>query len=378
MAQPAQKDRFTSARDLLNRGLLDHVFPGAVCLVTKGGERVFSQAVGLKSAESSPVGLETVYDVAGLTTGIVTTTILLKLIEEGKLSLSDKVSRFLQGFGVLGKSKVTVFQLLNHSSGLPAWSPFFEDIIKENAGPRLGIMTSRSARDYVYAEIQRLPLKYDPGTKTLYSDLGIMLLGSIIELLTGMSLDRAAQKYVFAPLQMKSTGYIDLSMVRRRGIHPVTDSIAATEECSWRKRVLCGEVHDDNAWAMGGIAAHAGVFTNAPDLSRFTNELLKVLKGSSNFISPRLLREAWSPTDPNSPYRFGWEIPSKENGLAGIGFSDSTVGMNGFTGCSMWLDPAKDLSIILLTNRVYPSRNNKKINQFRVDFTKDILNAYVG
>ncbi len=378
MAQAAQKERFQTVVDLLNKGVLDHTYPGAVGYVTRGGDRIFAQAVGSRSAESSAVTLDTVYDVAGITSVLVTTTILLKLIEEGKLSLSDKVSRFLQGFGVLGKSKVTLSHLLNHSSGLPPWAPFFEEIIKENAGPRLGIMTSRSARDYVYAEIQKLPLKYEPGTRTIYSDLGLMLLGNIIELLTGMSLDRAAQKYVFTPLQMKSTGYIDLSMIRRRGIHPVTDQIASTEECSWRKRVLCGEVHDDNAWAMGGIAGHAGVFSNAPDLSRFAVELLRVLKNASNFIEPRLLKEAWSPLDPNSPYRCGWEAPSKENGFSTSGLTESSVGVNGFTGCSLWIDPAKDLSIILLTNRVHPSRNNKKINQFRLDFTKEILNAYVG
>lgn len=371
---------FKNLSALLEEGVAQGAFPGAVGLIGRGNKILFEHAVGSKSIKSNrneagnpPMTLDCVFDVAGLTSVLVTSILLFRLMDEGKINLTDKVSRFLQGFGVHGKSKISIEQLLNHTSGLPQWVPFFEEILQENTGPRLGIMTSRSAREFVYNQIQRLQLKTEPGTKQAYSDLGAILIGHIAELLTGLSLDKAAVRYVFQPLLMKSSSYIDLSMIRRRGIHPVTDLIAATEECSWRKRVLCGEVHDDNAWAMGGIAGHAGLFTTIRDTFQFASELHACLHGESSFISQQTLSEVFASQDTH--YRGGFETPSKENGMVDVGFSPLAFGLNGFTGCSMWLEPQAKLSVLLFTNRIHPSRSNKRISAFRHEFYKQALQS---
>ena len=227
---------------------------------------------------------DTVFDVAGLTSVVSTTTLIMKFVEMGKLKLEDKVSRYIQGFGVSGKSMISIEHVLAHASGLPAWVPYYEELVMANAGDRIGILTSRGARDYVYNSVNRSSLKFPPGSKQLYSDLGLMLLGNMIEQLSGLSLDRATQKYLFQPLGLKSSSYVELAMIKRRGIHPVKDRIAPTEDCPWRSRVLCGEVHDDNAWAMGGIAGHSGLFTNAADLHLFSSELLKAFRGKSEYL----------------------------------------------------------------------------------------------
>jgi len=364
---------------LLEEGVAQGAFPGAVGLIGRGNKILFEHAVGHKSlksnrAEGNPqMTLDCVFDVAGLTSVMVTSVLLLRLMDEGKINLSDKVSRYLQGFGVHGKSKISIEQLLNHTSGLPQWVPFFEEILQENTGPRLGIMTSRSAREFVYNQIQRLQLKTETGTKQAYSDLGAILIGHIAELLSGLSLDKAAVRYIFQPLQMKSSSYIDLSMIRRRGIHPVTDLIAATEECSWRKRVLCGEVHDDNAWAMGGIAGHAGLFTTIKDAFILASELHACFHSESKFISQETLLQVFTPNE--SHYRAGFETPSKDNGMSDVGFSQNALGINGFTGCSMWLEPETKVSILLFTNRIHPSRSNKKISAFRHEFYKQAISS---
>lgn len=377
----SKSEQFSVLTQLLNEGVEEGVFPGAVSVIGLNGNPIYQHATGSKILKATrgeanpPMSIDTVFDVAGLTSILITGLLLLRLTQEGKISLDDRVSRYLQGFGVHGKSKITVGQLLNHTSGLIAWAPFFEEILQENTGARLGIMTSRSARDYVYNQIQRLPLKFEPGVKQLYSDLGPLLIGAIIELLTGLGLERVAQKLIIQPLGLKSTGYVDLSMIRRRGIHPVADAIAATEECQWRKRVLCGEVHDDNAWAMGGIAGHAGLFTNIIDTQRIIAELMASYRGESGFLAQSLIRGVWETQFENSTFRAGWETPTRENGMIDTGLSQNAVGMNGFTGCSIWLEPSKGLNITLFTNRIHPSRSNKKINAFRTEFHAAAMKA---
>jgi CubicO group peptidase (beta-lactamase class C family) len=375
---------------LVNGAIEDEIFPGAVLLVGYRGETLLERAFGrkvykdskftLESETALPMRADTVFDIAGLTNLLVTTTLLMKLVEFRQVKLEDRVSRYLQGFGVLGKSPITIAQLLSHSSGLAPWAPFYEDLVRENAGERMGILTSKGARDYVFNAINRSALKYEPGTRQVYSDIGFMLLGHLIEELTGLSLDRAAQRHVFQPLGLKSTSYIDLSMIRRRGIAPVTDLIAPTEECPWRKRTLCGEVSDDNAWAMGGIAGHSGVFSTARDLHRFAVEMIVASRGESAFLKRETVLAFWEglaePLD--GSWKFGWDSPSKENLLIESGLSTKAVGECGFTGCSLWIEPERGLDIIVMTNRVHPSRSNKKIRSFRPELHAAIVKALGG
>ncbi|MBN8551210.1 MAG: serine hydrolase, partial [Deltaproteobacteria bacterium] len=374
---------FAETSALLKKGVEDAVFPGAVLLVANGGQVIFKEAAGFKSYQTSknpsplPMTIDTVFDVASLTATVITTTILMKLVEANQIRLDDRISRYIQPFGVFGKSPITLAQVLTHRSGLPHWMPFYEDLLRENAGARMGILTSKGSREFIYNQINRCELKFEPGTKQVYSDVGLILLGHLVEVLTGITLEKAAQRYVIQPLGLKSTSFVDLSMMKRRGIHPVTDLIAPTEDCSWRKRMLCGEVHDDNAWAMGGIAGHSGLFSTAADMHLFCRELLAAFHRQSNYTSRKALEVFWAPTgsEGESAWRLGWDAPSEENGMNTSHLSKNAVGTCGFTGCSIWLEPLHGLEIVLMSNRVHPSRSNKKIRAFRPQIHDAILKA---
>lgn len=373
--------KFASVEKILNDGVEGGVFPGAVLIVGLSGQELYRKAVGYRTLRTSrsedalPMAEEMVFDVAQLTSSVVTTTLIMKLVEAGKLKLEDKVTRFVQGFSVYNKSAISIGHLLNHSSGLPQWIPFFEELLKANAGGRMGVMTSRGARDEVISAIVRTQLKHETGSRQLYSDLGPILLGHICEILTGFSLDKSAAQHVFQPLGLKTSSYIDLSMIKRRGIHPVQDLIAPTESCDWRKRILCGEVHDDNAWAMGGIAGHAGLFSTAGDLHLFAAEMLAVWRGESSYLKAETLRRFWRSSDriDDGSWQYGWDTPGRENGMGESRLSPQALGQCGFTGCSLWLEPEMGVDVVLMTNRIYPSRNNRKIRSFRPQLHDAVL-----
>ncbi len=374
---------FVDVSALLNKAVEDGVFPGAVLLVGRDGQILYHKSAGFKSIklnkddELRPMMADTVFDIANLTTVVGTMTLMMKLIEIGKVKLEDRVSVYLQGFGVHNKSAITVGQLLSHTSGLAPWYAYYEELLKENSGARLGILTSKGARDYVINSINRSVPKFASGTRQAYSDLGFIILGHLVELLTGLSLEKALYKYVIQPLGLKSTSYVDLSMIKRRGIHPVTDVIAPTEHCPWRGRLLCGEVLDDNAWAMGGIAGHSGLFSNAFDLHIFAREMLFAQRGGSMLVKRETIGQFLRlPNGIESPaYRYGWECPNKENGLLESQLSGKAIGCNGMTGCSLWIEPEKGIDIILMSNRVHPSRSNKKINAFRPEIFGAVMGA---
>ncbi len=301
----------------------------------------------------------------------------MRLVQEGRIDLNHRVARYLPGFNVLGKSPVTIGHLLSHTGGLAPSAAFYEEIQKEHSAPRVGMLTSKGAKDYIITQITRSSLKYEPGTKQVYSDLGLIILGNIIELLTGLTLDKAAFKYVLQPFELKTTSFIDLAMIRRRDIHPVIDLIAPTEDCSWRDKILCGEVHDENAWVMGGIAGHSGLFSTAADLHRFALGLLEAYYGRSEYLSGETMKQfCQGPVlGSQASWRFGWDSPSRDNGISEIGFSERSFGHNGLTGCSIWIDPEKAIDVILMTNRINPTRTNRKIQTFRAELHKTILPA---
>lgn len=377
---------FEDVRALMREALEDEVFPGAVLLVGRDGRVLIHEAFGKRSVKSdddqaTPAAMSphTVFDVAALTMPVVTTSCMMRLLEAGKISLQDRVARYVQSFGVWGKNDITIEHLLAHTSGLPAWLPLFEELVELNSRNRLGLLTSRAAKEHVYKSLNSVELKHKPGTTRVFSDVGFILLGQLIELLTGLPLDKAAFKLLFQPLGLSSSSFVDLSLIRRRGIHPVPELIAPTEDCAWRKRVLCGEVHDDNAWAMGGVAGHCGLFSAAPDLHRVSTVLLDAYHGRSSFVRRETLRQFWQGVrlSETEVAVLGWDSPSKDNGLAESKLSPNARGGCGFTGCSLWIEPDLGLDIILLSNRVHPSRNNKKLQAFRPRLHDAVL-AVVG
>lgn len=375
---------FDSLRLLMRQAILDGAFPGASLLVAKQGQIVFHEAFGLRSnirevdQQGNPISqpnmtVDTVFDIAALTQLLVTSSLVMQLVDSNKITLDQRVSRYIQSFGVFGKGEITIRQLLSHTSGLPAWEPFFQELVLENSRGRIGILTSRAAKEYVYGRINKLELKYKPGSKRLYSDLGFIVLGQLIELLSGVALDKLAQRQIFQSLRLASTSFIDLSLIKRRGIHPVTELIAPTELCPWRKRILCGEVHDDNAWAMGGIAGHCGVFSTTRDLHRWAAALLRALHAEpvqekDQFVTSSIVTQFFQQA-------LTWEAKSKENGMLDSKLSSQARGLSGFTGCSIWIEPEPAIEIILLSNRINPSRNNKKLLSLRASIHDAILKA---
>ncbi len=360
---------FPSVESAFEEAVSQGVFPGAVVLVSKDEEIVYENAFGYRSLipEKTALQLNTIFDLASLTKPLATTVAIMLLIGGKKIRLDDQVTRFIPTFGVFGKHLSTVRQLLNHSSGLPAWKPYYEGMVKMEKSGRINFIASRAAKGYVLEEIHREKPLTPPGTQALYSDLGFMVLGEIVEVLTGFNLDRFCQDRIFKPLGLRSTAFVDLTKLRTRRLQPVKQTIAPTENCPWRKRILCGEVHDDNAYAMGGVAGHAGLFSSARDIHTLMVRLNHCFHGKDNFLPQSLVQEFLTKdqTIKDSTHALGWDTPSLGKSASGSYFSPRSVGHLGFTGTSIWWDLEKSCHIILLTNRVHPSRQNEKIRDFR-------------
>ena len=346
------------------------VFPGAVLLVRAGTHVFYLRAFGFRQIEPTraPMAEDTIFDLSSLTKPLATTTAVMLLMRDGKLRLDDRVTRFLHNFGLYGKTHITIRHLLSHSSGLAAWQPFFKELQQiEKRGEKVNFVGSATAKEYIYQLIGREKQEAPVGAKAVYSDLGFMLLGALVEMASGTTLDRFYNARVVRPLGLRATSFIDLGMVRSRRIVPVTDMIAATERCPWRKRVLCGEVHDDNAWAMGGVAGHAGLFASARDVDTLLVHLRAAWAGQDDLLPPALVREFWTRdrVTPGSTWALGWDTPSPTGSQSGTRFSPDTIGHLGFTGTSVWMDLARDRHVVLLSNRVHPSRDNNAIKEFR-------------
>ncbi|MGD9762579.1 MAG: serine hydrolase domain-containing protein [Candidatus Binatia bacterium] len=370
--------RFAHVEQEMTAAVQRGVFPGAVLLVRDAARACFYlRAFGDRQTDPvrAPMEEGTIFDLSSLTKPLATTTAIMLLVRDGKVRLDDRVTRFLHNFGVHGKTHVTLRHLLSHSSGLAAWRPFFKEIQQiERRGEKVNFLGSDAAKEYVYQQISRERPEGPAGARAVYSDLGFMLLGALVELASATTLDRFCQARIFRPLGLRSTSFIDLGMVRSRRIVPMTEMIAATERCPWRQRVLCGEVHDENAYAMGGVAGHAGLFASAHDVDILLARLRACWAERDTFIPPAIAREFWTrDRTVGSTWALGWDTPSPNVSASGTRFSPNTVGHLGFTGTSIWMDLDRDRHVVLLSNRVHPSRDNNLIKDFR-PFIHDLIN----
>ena len=349
---PAADPRFDPVVDYL-RSQVDSAFPGAVIAVGHHGRVVLLAAVGHYGIDDPrPVTPETVYDLASLTKVVGLTTACMLLVKEGKLDLSAPVQRYVRAFQGPGKEQVTIRHLLTHSSGLPAWRPLY---------------TEATTRATALALADTTPLLRQPGDTFVYSDLGAMVLTQAAEAVAGERLDAYLDARVFRPLGMTSTRFLPPPEWR--------DRVAPTER-SQDGTIIRGTVHDENAWKLGGVSGHAGLFSTAPDLARFATWLLdawhaRLTPGRRPGVSPpdlpselvlQFTRRQNLP--PGSSRALGWDTPS-ENSSAGTKLGTNAFGHTGFTGTSIWMDPDRDLFIILLTNRVHPTRENGRIVRVR-------------
>jgi beta-N-acetylhexosaminidase len=345
----------STADAAIDRALAAKAFPGGVLAVGREGALVHLRPFGRQTyaAGAPEVHADTLYDLASLTKVIVTTTTAMILVDEGRLDLSRPVSAFLPGFRGGAKDKVTVEHLLTHSSGIDWWAPLYKEL--------------HGQPEYV-RRIVGMDLVYEPGAKALYSDLGLILLGEILERVAGEPLDAFARKRIFEPLGMKET--------RFRPGRELLPRIAPTEVVAERGGLVHGAVHDENAMALGGVAPHAGLFGTAGDLARFAQMLLNGGVFEHQRIVSRATLERFTSVVrvPGSSRAYGWEKPTPENS-AGLRLSPAAFGHTGFTGTSMWIDPAQKLFVILLTNRVHPTRENNQIREVRRVVNNSVVEA---
>lgn len=332
---------------VVERAIADGAFPGAVVAVGHRGRLALLRGYGRLTydAGAPAVTPETVYDLASLTKVVATTTVAMTLVDQGRLDLDAPVQSYLPRFTGPGKERVTVRHLLAHSSGIDWWAPLYREV------------TSRAgALERIYG----MDLVAEPGSTMKYSDLGILLLGEILERVAGQPLEQLARERVFAPLGMTTTGWRPDSALLGR--------IAPTEIDPWRGRLVHGEVHDENAAVIGGVAPHAGLFGTAGDLARFAQMLLwEGVYDHRRIVSRQTVelftRRADLPA--GSSRALGWDTKSPEGSSAGARFSPISFGHTGFTGTSLWIDPERQLFLVLLTNRVHPTRENQKIREVR-------------
>ena len=329
--------------NLLNRFISDGCFPGAVLAIGDKQDIKFLNAYGYASLYPIKEKMTTnkMFDLASLTKVICTTSLVMKSIEEGLLRLDDSISLFIPSFS---NDRITIRHLLTHTAGLPAHKPLYKILASKND---------------VIKYISIIEPEYEPGSKVVYSDLGFITLGYIIEKVYHGKLDRLAYEKIFKPLGMKETMFNPSKKYRKRCV--------STEFCSIRKRYIKGEVHDENAWFMGGVAGHAGLFSTARDLSKFAEMMLNFGKYRGFSLFSKRTVEIFTTNHTshlNVNRGLGWLLKNKYCSCGDL-MSDRVFGHTGFTGTSIWIDPVYDVYIILLTNRVHPTRENKCIIRAR-------------
>jgi CubicO group peptidase (beta-lactamase class C family) len=360
---------FGPLEDALEEGVRRGAYPRAVLLVSREGDTVFERAVGSRSLvpKPSPMRLDVVFDLSSLTKCLATTPAVLLLVRDRRLSLDDRVTRFFHNFGIHGKGSVTFRHLLCHSSGLAAHRNFFLEVARMDQAGRVNFVASRGAREWVYDQVHREKPEAPAGSRAIYSDLGFMILGQIVETISGQTLDRFCRTRIFGPLGLRALSFIDLTLVRGGRLAPQHDRIAPTQSCPWRRRIICGEVGDENAYAMGGVAGHAGLFGTARDVDALAGALENGLYEDGGLLSRDAIREMWTRDGavPGSTRTLGWDTPSAVGSSAGTRMSSRTVGHLGFTGTSIWMDLERRIRITLLTNRVHPDRENQRIKELR-------------
>ena len=346
-------ERLEQAADLLERAVDDGVTPGGVLLVARRGTVVLDHAAGrLTYDEGSPaVTPSTIYDLASLTKVIATTTLLMRRVETDALDLDAAAASYLPELGESAVGGTTLRDLLAHSSGLPCCTQLFRELGED--------LDRDEARGRYLEHIAGTELAVARRERAIYSDLGVLLLGEILERGSDRGLAQQVEEEVLEPLGLIDTGYVPAEELRER--------IAPTEFDSWRGRLPHGEVHDENTLALGGIAPHAGLFGTARDVAVFGQAMLNGgLYGDRRLADSETVALFTRRAElvPGSSRALGWDTPSDPSS-AGRYFSARSFGHTGFTGTSLWIDPELDLIVVLLTNRVHPTRDNIAIRRLR-------------
>ena len=349
-------DAFASAKALVRSGIDAGAFPAATIEVGRTDSVVWQHADGTltRDADAPATTNGTIFDLASLTKVMATATLMMRAVDDGLIDLAAPVARHFPEWLGVDRESVTLRDLLSHSSGLTAYLPFYRD---------------HTGRAEFERAICTLPLEYPPRSKSIYSDLGFMLLGFLLDDVRGGAGSFATQfSQIAASLTDEPLAFNPPREWRAR--------TAPTEVDTWRGRLLTGEVHDENAWALGGVAGHAGLFGTAAAVGAFAQAVLRTIAGDAKLASPATIREFIARVDniPGSSRALGWDtmLPTSS---CGTRLSPTSIGHTGFTGTSLWIDWERDLYIVLLTNRVHPTRDNTALRQLRPQIHDAIADA---
>jgi CubicO group peptidase (beta-lactamase class C family) len=350
---PPQDGQFTRVYQILADAIAARAFPGCAFGVLAKDVVVLHDALGASTYDDDafPIARETVFDIASVSKVLATTAAAMLLVQRNQLDLDTPLGELLPGF-VVGREStvrarhVTLRHLLAHSSGLPGYVELFR---------------TASTPDVLLRACLHLPIEAEPGTRAEYSDPGFILLGKALEVLTRESLATWVPREVFLALQLHATGYNPSA--RQRPQIPPTEL-----DETFRHRRIQGEVQDENAWVMNGVAGHAGVFSNVPDLLRFARAILATGESKENLFTRGIVEKFAERKGPEGSSRaLGWDTPS-EKSSAGKHFSKHSIGHLGFSGCSLWIDLDAKIAVVLLTNRTWPDRNSQLIREVRPAF----------
>jgi len=347
----AQLD-MTQVEQLMQRAVADKVFPGAVLLVSRQGSIEFHNAYGLADQFTRrTMTTETIFDLASLTKPLATASAMMLLIQQGRVGLEQHLGVVLPAFKDNKKSSIKIKHLLYHNSGLADYKPYYKGIEHLPAGER-----KKELRKLLVSEPLIRPIE----TRVVYSDIGFMILEWLVEHICGKRLDRFVSEMIYGPLGLDNLFFVDLNAAQPHGV------FAATEQCPWRHNLLTGQVHDENAYVVGGIQGHAGLFGTAADVHTLLLELLSAYHGDqpNNRFQTDLVRLFFRRLL-HTEKTLGFDAPALKNSSSGNYFSANSVGHLGFTGTSFWMDPDRFIVVILLTNRVHPTRENTTIKAFR-------------
>ncbi len=356
--------------------LAEHIdngdFPSAVYLVAERGQTNFTDALGHSVVEPYRIkaNLDTIYDLASLTKPLVTTLLCARLIKLGELTIDSSVSHYLREFERTDRQAITIRELLTHSAGLPAWKPIY--------------ILAEGERDRSVGVIASLDLEYRPGTRVIYSDLGFIVLGLLLERLTGKRLAQLAREEIFERLSLKHT-FFNPEVALQTGIaacetgnayeRDMCRQTGAGDYKTWREALIWGEVHDGNAYFLGGAAGHAGLFSTAEETLTLANQFLP---GQSNLLDQETCKLFhMNMTEGLEEVRsIGWQLAATKDSTAGPALPPDSYGHTGFTGVSCWIDPHHERVFILLTNRTHVrSLPFININSVRRDFHRLAVEA---
>ena len=352
-----------SAISVINKAIDDKIFPGAQIFISKGEDVLLHSGFGKYSydLDAKLVDTSSIYDIASISKVITTVPVVMKLVERRRISINNFVKEYYPSFTGRNKDKVKLSHLLTHSSGISGYVRYFD-------------MPSIANEQDILNDIINRDLKFEPGSKFEYSDLGFILLKNIIEKTNRSNFESLVSRWVLNPLKMRNTYYNPSSS-------QIENIVPTENDKNFRKRLLKGEVHDENTYIMNGVSSHAGLFSNAWDMAIFAKLFLNkgVWLGKRHLgysTVKKFLKKQNKPY--GSDMALGWDTPSLSNSSAGDYFSNGSFGHLGFTGTSLWIDPQEEIIIVMLTNRVYPSRKDRGIKKVRRDFHNEVMKEIIN